>query len=67
MIIETNPCEKCDFCPSFCGIDIDICQMNGESLYKTDEVLENDKIIDFANNQGFEAFHNRERSEQCQN
>lgn len=27
MIIETNPCEKCEFIPSMCDGDIEIYQM----------------------------------------
>lgn len=27
MIIETNPCERCDFTPSICDGDIEICQL----------------------------------------
>ena len=32
MIIETNPCASCDLCHSFCGVDIEICQMACEPL-----------------------------------
>ena len=32
MIIETNPCASCDLCPSFCGVDIEMCQMACEPL-----------------------------------
>lgn len=32
MIIETNPCANCDLCPSFCGVDIEMCQMACEPL-----------------------------------
>jgi hypothetical protein len=28
MIIETEPCESCDFTPSVCGCDIELCMMN---------------------------------------
>lgn len=27
MIIETNPCENCDFTPSVCDGDVEICQL----------------------------------------
>ena len=28
MIIETNPCESCDFSPAVCSCEIEICQMS---------------------------------------
>ncbi len=44
MIIETNPCEQCDFSPTVCSCDIDICMMLGGSPMESEEQYEQHKI-----------------------
>lgn len=45
MLIETNPCEDCDFSPAFCSCDIDICQITrGKSKPINEEQYEKEKL-----------------------
>jgi hypothetical protein len=34
QIFESEPCNECDFCPAFCGQDMDAC-MRGKSPFKS--------------------------------
>lgn len=45
MLIETEPCNGCDFSPEYCSCDIDICQITrGESKPVSSEKYEEEKI-----------------------
>lgn len=45
MIIETNPCEDCDFSPAVCDGDIAICQMTlGNTRLISEEDYEKKKL-----------------------
>lgn len=44
MLIETNPCENCDFTPAVCDCDIEICQLTrGNSCPISSEQYEKEK------------------------
>ena len=44
MLIETNPCDNCDFTPAVCGGDIEICQLTrGNSCPISSEQYEKEK------------------------
>lgn len=48
MLIETEPCEDCDFSPEFCSCDIDICQITrGKSKPISEEAYQSDKMRRF--------------------
>ncbi len=44
MLIETNPCENCDFSPAVCDGNIEICQLTrGNSSPVSSEEYEKEK------------------------
>lgn len=45
MIIETEPCENCDFSLEYCSCDIDICQITrGRAMPISEERYEAEKM-----------------------
>lgn len=45
MIIEANPCENCDFTPSVCDGDIEICQLTkGNSRPISEKSFEKEQL-----------------------
>ena len=44
MIIETNPCEHCDFTPTVCSCDIEMCMMLCGSPMESEEQYEQEKM-----------------------
>ena len=54
MLIETNPCEKCDFTPSICDGDIEICQLTkGNSNPISSEDYEKEKLEQYKKNYSY--------------
>jgi hypothetical protein len=60
MIIETEPCESCDFTPSVCGCDIELCMMNRKN--KADYGINPDNPLEHKDD-GFIQLMDAERSD----
>ena len=56
MIIETNPCEYCDFSPSVCSCEIEICQMSLGSIMVDNEQYNREKLARYIQNERNQSF-----------
>lgn len=43
MVIETEPCKECDFTPSVCGCDLELCMRDRK--YRADYGSENNPLL----------------------
>lgn len=48
MIIETNPCEYCNFTPTVCSCEVEICMMLCGSPMESEEQYEQKKIKQYS-------------------